>query len=63
MYVIKYTKHSQELLEMTAKEYRDLNKSGDHYVPVSAQQAHKYVKDGGLHMTTLWVDNGKIRKA
>jgi hypothetical protein len=33
------------------------------YEPVNASYAHTWVRNGGLHETALWVDQGRIRRA
>lgn len=34
-----------------------------HFWHVSAQHAHKWVRDGNTHETALYVDDGRIRRA
>lgn len=56
-----------ELVEMTASELRaaEANPAPGvvRYKPLSWQLAHQWVREGGLHMTALWVDEGRIRRA
>jgi len=33
------------------------------FVPIPAYRAHRYVKEGYIHATALWVDEGRIRRA
>lgn len=58
---------TQHLYEMTAKELASANACENGrvtYRKVSAQYAHKFVKDDGIHSTALYVDmDGRIRKA
>lgn len=49
------------LHEYTEKEFRE---AGPNFRRVSASEAHKWVRDGGVHTTPLWVDeDNRIRKA
>ena len=43
--------------------YRSFNNHERDYRVVPWQAAHRYVRNGGHHETTLWVDDGRIRKA
>jgi len=66
-----------ELVEMTMPEYNKIqadrikgmfDRDEDepvypHYQLVDPVYARKWVKDGGQHMTALYVDGGKVRKA
>ncbi|MBS3648815.1 hypothetical protein KEU06_09375 [Pseudaminobacter sp. 19-2017] len=58
---------SDTLTEMTAKELRTAeaeNRSGIEYNIVTAEMARRYVKQGMVHETGLWVDmDGKVRYA
>lgn len=70
MYVIKDTEHSATLMEMTRKEFAEAQAGeGGYFTPtlfshVSAQTAHKWVKEGGHHSTPLYTDDrGRIRRA
>lgn len=72
MYVFRRVENSptQMLYEMPAKAAlaaidgrHDQACHGVYFVPVTAREAHRWVKDDGLHATTLWVDGGKVRKA
>jgi len=56
------------LLDISAKELRETrakwSADGWTYREVSAPYAHKWVKDGAIHSTDLWVDDrGRIRRA
>jgi hypothetical protein len=72
MYVMRTLSHhgqpgNQMLTEMTWPQYRRAERAANEncwYCEVPAQAAHKWVRDGGLHDTPLWVDDtGRIRRA
>lgn len=51
------------LVEMTAKAFHATDPDSD-LRPVSAQQAHHWVRSGAPHETPLWIDcDGRIRRA
>lgn len=51
------------LIEMTRAEYRKRVAEHDDVYEISAAEAHRRVKDGDIHETGLWVDEGRIRYA
>ena len=72
MYVIVDTEHSAKLVEMTHKEYHQACDDADKNVfftktlfsRVTAQTAHKWVKEGGQHETPLYTNSyNQIRRA
>lgn len=73
MYILRKTKHTTTLVEMTTAEYNEaitaehssLLGTDDHvtHTRITSEQARRYVKDGGTHETGLWVDGGKVRYA
>lgn len=70
MYVIMDTEHTATLMEMSRKAFdqcvADEKKSFKPtlFSSISAQRAHRWVKDGGHHSTALYVDSyGRIRRA
>ena len=71
-YFFRYRNRSQypyaTLVEMTPAEHRDekakATPDGWEYEPTTAQQAHKWVKEGGHHETALYInEEGRIRYA
>jgi len=67
MYVLRTNGGHAMLTEMSLPILRKCSRTapeGWSYRIVSGQYAHKWVQDGGLHDTPLWVnDNGKVRRA
>lgn len=54
------------LTEMTARELREAEQSKPanvSYERVSAAYAHRWVRDGRIHETLLWIDDGRVRRA
>lgn len=70
-YFFHYRGQSQTLVELTAKEYREVADEKDTdeedaapaYEPVHWTSAHEWVKRGGHHSTPLYIDEGRIRYA
>jgi hypothetical protein len=56
---------TETLVEMSVADFQKAEQSERirHY-KVSTDAAHRYVKNGGVHTTPLWVDDrGRIRRA
>lgn len=51
------------LVESTQRQTEQADISRVGYDRVSPEYAHRWVKNGGVHETGLWVDNGKVRYA
>lgn len=47
----------------TVAERRDLEARYDRVSRITANYAHRWVRDGGVHNTGLYLDEGRIRKA
>lgn len=47
----------------TWEVYKSFHDYERDYRVVPWQEAHRYVRNGGHHETTLWVDDGRVRKA
>ena len=71
MYIKVYARHKGQweplhVVEMTKaqlKKQKDRNAYRLHLV-ITGQEAHKWVRDGGIHGTALYVDSDKrIRRA
>jgi hypothetical protein len=53
-----------ELHELTPAEFARLPQTEERYSrKVPAQEAHKWVREGGFHTTPLWLDGGRVRYA
>lgn len=75
MYVMHSVRHdgilgnrswvTQTLHEVTRRDYEALCRSAEQaeWYPVSAQGAHRHVRQGGCHTTLLYLDEGRIRRA
>jgi hypothetical protein len=61
--------YAETLVELTRDQAsklqgKDCFREGRHvYEPTHSTVAHKWVRDGGHHETTLWIDEGRIRRA
>jgi hypothetical protein len=58
------------LVEMNARDMKLVaadkhpdQAQGIEYYECTTQRAHQWVRDGGTHSTSLWVDQGRIRRA
>ena len=71
-YLFKFTASGEQtLVEMPGKEAKTLlagehpeAKKGVRYEPCTLSRAHQWVRDGGDHKTSLWLDYaGRLRRA
>ena len=71
-YLIQFTADgAQTLVEMPGKEAKAAvagehaeAKKGVRYEPCTLSRAHQWVRDGGDHKTSLWLDfAGRLRRA
>lgn len=58
----------EELVELTGPELRTVERLQGPFLPrykrIDASRAHRFVRNGGLHHTGLWIDcDGRIRYA
>ncbi|MCO5730116.1 hypothetical protein [Rhizobium sp. SSA_523] len=73
MYVFRTRGAQTTLIEMTHREYLaalehefktvSAPEPKTRHKRTTAEEARRYVKDGGHHETGLWVDDGKVRYA
>ncbi len=61
---MKYAiRHGYMLVEMTEQQFNATDPNSD-VRPVSANEAHRHVREGGIHETYLWVNSdGRVRRA
>lgn len=55
--------HPGILRELTPDQWA-LNRENPNYQKITSEHAHRWVRNGGLHETTLWIDiEGRVRRA
>jgi hypothetical protein len=70
MYVLKTVRRpaysTQHLFELSPRELArqvEAAPEGVTFEKISGREAHRYVREGGVHSTDLFVDRGRVRRA